>query len=178
MPFSFIPTFEKLKTENMKTDNWSEQINSKIDIKLEKSREKDVRFFRVDEFKRNVARVDEFSKSCPFCHKHKIDIAEAVETINEAVEVPGKTRRDFDRLISRLARHMQKEHGFYAPYYFSYLYAFIGILAGLIVGFVLLKAFPLEGELLLSASIIIGIVASYITGARQDNKIRLSKKLM
>jgi hypothetical protein len=159
-------------------ENWAEEINSKIDINLEKSREKDIRFFRIEEFKRNVTRVDEFSKSCPFCNKHRIDVAEAVETIQESVEVPGKSRRNFDRLISRLSRHMQKEHGFYAPYYFSYSYSFFGILTGLIVGYVLFKAFPADGELLFLVSAMVGIVASYLAGAHKDSKIRTSKKIM
>jgi hypothetical protein len=159
-------------------ENWAEEINLKIENDLKNSREKDLRFFRIDEFKRNVIRVDEFSTSCPFCNKHKIDIAETVETIREAVEVPGKSRREFDRLITRLVRHMQKEHSFYAPYYFSYLYAFFGILSGLTIGYVLFRVFPANGELLLLASIMVGIVASYITGAQKDNKIRKNKKLM
>jgi len=164
--------------ENVQMENWAEEINSKIDVNLEKSREKDIRFFRIDEFKRNVARVDEFSKLCPFCHKNKIDIAEAVETIQEAVEVPGKSRRDFDRLISRLARHMQKEHGFYAPFYFSYIYAFIGIVSALIVGYVLYKMFPVYGEVLFLASIMVGIVTAYFAGSFKDSKIRTAKKIM
>lgn len=159
-------------------ENWAEEINSKIDVNLEKSREKDIRFFRIDEFKRNVTRVDEFSKSCPFCHKHKIDIAEAAETIQEAVEVPGRSRRDFDRLITRLVRHMQKEHGFYAPYYFSYVYAFIGIVSALVGGYVLYKMFPVYGEVLFLASIMVGIVAAYFVGSFKDSKIRTAKKIM
>lgn len=161
-----------------KMENWAEEINSKIDTSLEKSREKDLRFFRVDEFKRNITRVDEFSKSCPLCNKHKIDIIETVETINEAVEVPGNSRREYDRLIGRLARHMQKEHGFYAPFYFSYLYAFIGIVAGLVTGYVLFKAVPIYGEALFLACVMVGIVTAYITGNLKDSKIRTSKKIM
>lgn len=159
-------------------ENWAEVIISKIDLNLEKSREKDLRFFRVDEFKRNVLRVDEFSKSCPFCNKHKIDISETVETIREAIEVPGKQRRGFDSLISRLARHMQKEHGFYAPYYFSYLYAFIGISMSSIIGYALYKIFPVYGEVLLLTSIMVGIIAAYISGSIKDSKIRSANKLM
>lgn len=177
MPFIFISTFEKL-IDICKMENWAEAINSKIDISLEKSREKDIRFFRIDEFKRNITRVDEYSKSCPFCLNQKIDIAEAVEYIAEAVEIPGKRRRDFDRLISRLARHMQKEHGFYAPFYFSYLYAFVGILAGLIIGYIFYKMFPVYGEVLLLASIMVGIIAAYLSGSIKDGKIRSAKKLM
>jgi hypothetical protein len=168
-----------MTNENLiKMVNWAEEINLKIDSSLEKSREKDLRFFRVDEFKRNIGRVDEFSKSCPFCFNQRIEISEAVETIYEAIQVPGSSRREYDRLIGRLAKHMRKEHGFFAPYYFSYLYSFIGILSGLILGFLLYKVFPENGEALFSACFVVGIVTSYIAGGRKDTKIRTAKKLM
>jgi hypothetical protein len=157
---------------------WAEQITSKIDVDLEKSREKDIRFFRVDEFKRNILRVDDYSASCPFCLKQKIDIAEISAKIKEAVEVPGNSRREYDRLISRLSMHMQKEHGFYAPYYFSYVYAFIGILVGSVIGFILYKLFSVHGEALFSACFVIGIITAYIGGTRKDNQIRTAKKIM
>ncbi|TNF42204.1 MAG: hypothetical protein EP310_06240 [Bacteroidetes bacterium] len=158
--------------------NWAEQIISEIDVKLEKSKEKDIRFFRVEEFKRNITRVDDFSNSCPFCQKNKIDIAEAAGTIHEAIEVPGNSRRNYDRLISRLARHMQSEHGFYAPYHFSYLYAFVGILVGSVIGFVLYKIFPAQGSALFSFSFVIGIITAYFAGSRKDNQVRTAKKIM
>lgn len=175
----FLLLKNRIKNENItKMENWAEEINSKIDTRLEKSRDKDVRFFRVDEFKRNIIRVSEFSGSCSHCQKIKIDISETVETINEAIEVPGSSRRDYDRLISRLARHMQKEHGFYAPFYFSYLYAFIGIVAGLVTGYVLFKAVPVYGEALFLACVMVGIVTAYIAGSLKDSKIRTTKKIM
>jgi hypothetical protein len=157
---------------------WAEQIISKIDVDLVKSREKDIRFFRVEEFKRNITRVDDFSTSCLFCQKNKIDIAGAVGSIHEAIEVPGKSRRNYDRLISRLTMHMQKEHGFYAPYHFSYLYAFIGILAGSVIGFILYRLFSEHGQVLFSASFVIGIITAYFAGARKDNLIRTANKMM
>jgi hypothetical protein len=157
---------------------WAEQIISKIDVDLEKSREKDIRFFRIDEFKRNITRVDDFSASCPFCLKQKIDVAEITAKIEEAIEVPGNSRREYDRLISRLGKHMQKEHGFYAPFYFSYLYAFGGILAGSVIGFILYKLFSEHGQVLFSASFVIGIIAAYFAGSRKDNLIRSAKKIM
>jgi hypothetical protein len=157
---------------------WSEEIKSKMDVNLEKSREKDIRFFRIDEFKRNITRVDDFSTSCPFCQKHKIDINEAVDTIYEAIEVPGRSRREYDRLIGRLAKHMRNEHGFYAPFYFSYLYAFIGILIGLTTGFILYKLLPGYGEALFLICVATGIIVAYIAGSRKDSKIRTAKKIM
>jgi len=159
-------------------ENWAEEINSKIDKNLEKSREKDLRFFRIDEFKRNVIRIGEHANTCWFCKKQQIDIVTTVDTIQEAVEVPGNSRREFDRLISRLSKHMRKEHGFYPPYYFSYLYSFFGIFSGLAVGFILYNMFPVYGEAALAACIMVGIITAYFTGTRKDNKIRRAKKIM
>ncbi|MCF6333857.1 MAG: hypothetical protein L3J11_11285 [Draconibacterium sp.] len=158
--------------------NWAEEINSKIDSKLAEVREKDIRFFRIEEFKRNVARADDFSPNCSFCKSQKINVFETVETIDEAVQVPGKTRREFDRLISRLSKHMQKEHGFYAPYYFSYQYSFYGIIVGFIIGFLLMKVIPQYSIEMLSLGFIAGLIPSYIWGFIKDNKIRSEKRLM
>ena len=91
-------------------ESWSTETIAKIDSKLEGVKEKDIRFFRIDEFKRNIKRVDEFSAKCSVCKQHKTEINAIVEHIEEAVKVPGKSRRTFASYISRLAKHMQKEH--------------------------------------------------------------------
>ncbi len=158
--------------------NWSEEINSKIDADLEKSKERDIRFFRVDEFKRNITRVDDFSHTCPFCLNLKIEIAEISAKIEEAVEVPSNSRREYDRLISRMSRHIQKEHGYFPPYHFSYLYSFVGILSGSVIGYFLYILFPENGQALFSVCFVIGIISAYFAGARKDSHIRTSKKIM
>lgn len=158
--------------------DWAKETSALIDKKLEGEKDKEIRFYRIDEFKRNIDRVDGFSKSCPFCFSQKTDISEISIKIDEAVKVPGKARRDYDRLISRLAKHMQKEHGFYAPYYFSYVYSFFGIAAGLLVGFIFSKLFPELWIEMLSFGFVAGIIPAYIIGTLKDKKIRSAKKLM
>jgi len=158
--------------------NWAKEITDIIDSKLEGTRDKEIRFYRIDEFKRNITRVDSFSKSCPICKQKKIHISEVVDKIDEAVNVPGKTRREYDRLISRLSKHIRKEHGFYTPYYFSYLYSFFGIIAGLILGYVLMKINPDYSVEILSIGFSIGLITSNIWGFVKDKKIRSEKKLM
>lgn len=159
-------------------ENWSETILKSIDSKLEGKRDKDLLFMRIAEFKRNVERVGEFSNSCPHCLKMQIDIREAAEKIDEVVDVPGKSRRHYDRLISRLAKHMQKEHGFFAPYYFSYVYALFGLIGGGALGFLLYLAKPEHKIEMFSIGISIGLVVSYVLGSLKDRKIRDQKKLM
>lgn len=159
-------------------EKWATKINSKIDSNLETVREKDIRFFRVDEFKRNIIRVDEFSANCAFCQERKIDISEVTETIFESIDVPGSSRRNYDRLISRLSVHMRKEHGFFPPFYFSYLYAFLGFIGGFILGYLLYLIFPELKETMFAIGFMICIVAAYILGSGKDRKIRSAKKLM
>lgn len=158
--------------------NWAAKTNKIIDGKLEGTKDRDLRFYRIDELKRNIERVDSFSKSCPFCQKQKIDIYAQAEKIDEAVQVPGQTRREYDRLISRLSIHMQKEHGFYTPFHFVYLYSFLGMVAGLVLGYFLLKLFPSYDWTMLAIGFSVGLVAGYIWGNTKDNKIRADKKLM
>ena len=100
-------------------NSWSEELHSTIDTKLEGVNDKDRRFFRIDEFKRNVSRVGSFSSTCPICKKEQQNVRAAVETIDEAINNVGKKRREYDKLITRLSKHMQKEHNFYAPYYLA-----------------------------------------------------------
>lgn len=159
-------------------EEWSKQIISQLDENLEGVKRRDIRFYRVDELKRNIERVGSFSKSCPYCEKEKLNISEITKKINEAIQVPGKSRREYDRLISRLASHMQKAHGFFSPYYFTYLFSFFGMVAGLLAGYLLLRLFPEYNLAMLSAGFVAGLITGYTWGSKRDNKIRSLKKLM
>ncbi len=158
--------------------SWSAEQHKQIDTKLKEVNDKDIRFFRIDEFKRNIDRVDKFSVNCPTCKKEQLNISDLVIAIDEAVNVPGKKRREYDRLISRLSKHIQKEHGFYAPFHFTYKYSFFGIVAGAILGYLLMQ---LNAELkleLFCMGFAIGILPIYFWGHQKDKKIRNKKMLM
>jgi hypothetical protein len=159
-------------------ENWATQITKTIDTKTEGIRDKEIIFFRIAEFKRNITRIDSFSKSCSACQQQKTHISDAVNKIDDALNYPGRTRRKYDRLISKLSKHMQKEHGFYAPYYFSYTYSAIGIAMGLIIGFILFKIYPELWVEMFSIGFTVGLIPSYILGFAKDKKIRSEKKLM
>jgi hypothetical protein len=159
-------------------ENWATKTNNTIDIKLTGTKDKDLRFYRIDELKRNIERIDTFSKNCAYCNKQKIYINEMVEQIDEAINVPGRTRREYDRLIGRLSTHMQKEHGFYTPFHFVYLFSFFGMVTGLLLGYLLLKLFPALDWVMLSIGFSVGLITGYIWGNTKDNKIRAEKKLM
>jgi hypothetical protein len=158
--------------------DWSKQVNLRLDEKLTGLKQRDLRFFRIEEFKRNIERVDRFSKNCPACEKEKLNISGIVAKIDEAIQVRGKSRREYDRIISRLSTHMQKVHGFFPPFYFTYLLSFFGMVAGLLLGYLLMIIFPAWDWMMLTLGFVAGLFAGYIWGNRKDGRIRTYKKLM
>lgn len=159
-------------------EDWTSQMVSAIDEKLKDARQTDLRFFRVEEFKRNVERTGTFSGKCPVCTRQQINIKQVVDNIDQAIGSPGKTRRDYDRLINRLASHMQKEHGYYTPYHFTYRYSFYGMLTGIVTGFLLMMLFSEYNWAYLSGGFSLGLLLGYIYGGQKDRKIREKKMIM
>jgi hypothetical protein len=154
------------------------QTISAIDEKLKGARPADLRFFRVEEFKRNVERAGNFSGKCPVCTKEQVNIREVTGKIDQAIAHPGKDRRDYDRLIGRLATHMQKEHGYYSPNYFTYRYSFYGMIAGAVVGYLLMMLLSKYNWAYFSGGFSVGLLIGYVYGGRKDRKIRQKKMLM
>ena len=159
-------------------ESWSSEIINIIDSKLEGIKDKEIRFYRIDEFKRNIQRTDEFSSGCPYCQKEKMNISDVVKKLDEAINVPGRSRREYDRLIGRLSSHMHKQHGFVAPYYYTYLFSFFGMVAGLLLGYILQKLFPVYNWEMLLIGFTLGIIPGYFIGNFKDKKIRSEKKLL
>ena len=159
-------------------ENWATNTIAEIEVKLDGIRDKEIRFFRVEELKRNIKRVGEFSKNCPHCEKEKLNISEIITKIDTAIKVPGKNRREYDKLISRISSHMHREHGFTVPYYYTYLFSFFGIVAGLVVGYILQKLSSTQNLEMLLIGFILGILPGYFIGHFKDKKIRSEKKLM
>ena len=150
----------------------------RIEENLEGLNEKDLRFFRIEEFKRNIKRTDGFRSKCPICDANKTDIGLISDKIKEAVSVPGKSRRDYDRLINRLSNHIRKEHRFFPPYYNTYLFSFIGAFAGIILGYLGYKLYPTPDYIAGIAIFAVVLLLGNFWGNKKDRKIRNENRLM
>lgn len=159
-------------------ESWADYVLKDMEQRLLGSREKDLRFFRIDELRRNIRRVDEFAQKCDICRTFKLETEAALVHVNEAVNVPGQHRRELDRVVTRLSRHMMRVHHFYPPWHFNYLYSFYGIVAGSLAGFLLVMAIPSRPLELLAAGFITGIISGQFLGGRKDRKVRGDKRLM
>lgn len=159
-------------------DKWEKKVLDEMDLSLKGTREKDLRFFRIDELQRNISRIGNFSVSCTGCQKLKSDVENTLVHINEAVNVPGPYRRDLDRLTVRIGRHMMKNHHIYPPWHFNYLYSFYGILAGSLAGLLFVFLFPGEKWEFIAAGFVVGLVAGQLAGGKRDREIRNDNRLM
>ncbi len=160
-------------------NKWDENVLTQMEKSLSGAREKDLRFFRIDELRRNIGRVGHFSDNCHQCRSFKGQIESVLVHVEEAVNVPGYHRRELDRLIARLSRHMMLAHNYYPPYHFNYLYTTYGLLAGLALSMaVIFLVNSRYGELSAALLFIISLLAGQIIGAKKDRKIRSEKRLM
>lgn len=159
-------------------DKWTESVIGNINQALEGTREKDLRFFRIDELLRNIERVGKLSESCAECKRLKTEIETTIPNIREAMEVPGKKRRELDRLIARLARHIMKAHQFYPPWHHNYLYSFYGLVIGSAVGALTMALLPGQKWEILAAGFAIGLITGQLIGGKKDREIRNNQKLM
>ncbi|WP_423129293.1 hypothetical protein [Gaoshiqia sp. Z1-71] len=159
--------------------SWYSQFEQELLSGLEQIKSRDLRFFRVEEFLRNARRVDEFSDSCRDCHTLQYDIEKQKNTVAGAIRVPGKERRAYDRLQSRLNSHMRNVHGFYPPFYFTYLHSFLWTLALGVISLLVSLLFPgADIFAFLAPAFAVGVVTGQLVGGKKDRKIRSTNKLL
>lgn len=160
-------------------ENWSQKITATIRQELEGVKDGDLRFFRIAEYLRMVKRVDEFSADCSQCKAYQKSVEQQVETIGNAIRHTGKDRRNYDKHIDELARHMKKEHGFFPPFYYTYSLSFFYTLGGGAVGFLLSLLFPaIDRWFFLIPGIVLGLIAGQLVGGRKDARIRAQNKIL
>lgn len=159
--------------------NWAEEIDLRLTEKLSGINEKDFRFYRIAEFQRMIKRTGELSANCNECQAMKNDIEAVVESIDKAIHIPGKLRRNYDRLIDRIAKHQRKHHGYFPPYFYTYNFSFIGMLSGTatgwFLGYLILPEFMLYFIL---SGFVTGLLVTRIWGARKDKKVQNEGKLL
>lgn len=159
-------------------NDWGKATIQKLDEQVANLPEKDLRFYRIDEYKRNIQRVADFASGCRDCAQHKKQIESTLSQLHEAIHTPGKARQQYDRHISSLSRHMQKVHGFYPPYYFTYLFSFYGTAAGIGLGYLFTLINETHRFELFTLGFLLLFMPLYLIGSRKDSKIRRNQRLM
>ncbi len=163
----------------MNKSNWYPEFEKSLVQELKGTKERDLKFFRIEEFLRMAERVDAFSPSCRECATFKLDSEKQKDSIARAVHTPGRERREFDRLQSKMGVHMRKKHGFYPPYYFTYLHSATWT-AGLMLAAYLLSQVirTVEVWVFLTPAFAIGVITGQIVGGRKDRRVREENRIL
>ncbi len=154
------------------------KIVNEIELRLRGCREKDLRFFRIDEYIRNIRRLDEFEETCEGCRALQKETEASLVYIRKAVDSPGKNRAALDRLMAKLARHMTRHHHFFPPYYHKYLHSALGLAIGSLAGVLVVLSIPGNPWEFVMAGALVGIIAGQVTGGSKDRVIRAENRLM
>ena len=157
--------------------SWYAGYEKEVVQQLKGTRERDLRFFRIEEYLRMAERADEFSDSCRECHSLCFPMERQKDSLAKAVQEPGRERRELDRLQSKMSDHMKQQHGFYPPYYFTYLHSFTWTVLLMCFAFIASLFFPdADRWYFLAPAFAAGVLSGQITGSRKDRKIRADKK--
>lgn len=159
-------------------ENWADKVLVDMQERLTGTKVQDLRFFRIDELRRNIKRIDEYSASCSECSRFKSDIDASLHYMHEAVYNPGKSRRKLDHLVGQVAKHMKKEHQVYPPWYFNYNYSLYGIIVGGLLGVILFLVFPTKSWETIGGGFFAGLLIGQIIGGKKDRKVREENRLM
>ncbi len=89
-------------------ENRSVKIVTEIEQQLKGCREKDLRFFRIDEYIRNLRRLSEFEETCEVCRGLLEESEASLGYIRKAIDSPGRNRAALDRLLVKISRHMTR----------------------------------------------------------------------
>jgi len=157
--------------------DWYHKYEENVFNLLKDEKNRDLRFFRIEEMLRMAKRADKFAFSCTKCQSFKNRLNEEHKSLKKAVQYPGKERKELDLLQTEMSAHMKKIHGFYPPYYFSYLYSTIGIIIFMAIAFLFYLFLPtLSLWNILAVAFATGVIIGQITGHKRDNKIKREEK--
>lgn len=158
---------------------WSQNIAVRLKQELTGVNEKDLRFFRVEEYLRIIRRVDEFSGECKDCNQLKPEIEQQIPAAAKAIKQVGRERAAYDRHLDKLARHMKNGHGFYPPYYYTYSLGFLYTVIATGLAFLVSFLFPaIDPWMFVVPGFIAGLLAGQLKGAQKDAKVRANNKLL
>ncbi len=152
--------------------DWYNKFEKKALDDIKDCKGADLRFLRVEEYLRNAERIDDLSSSCKICASIKQKIEDHAEGLKNAINTPGKERKELDYIQDEIINHMRKVHGYYPPQYHRYMQSVYWLCGFMGVAFICTKVFPnIQDVIFYSPAFVIGVVIGQIIGGRKDNKV-------
>ncbi len=163
----------------MEESLWYKKIEKKIIEENEKLYKNDFKFYQVESFLKIAKKVDQFAPICENCNESKTISEELTENLFDYLKGDVNSRRNYEKKLDTMNKHLRKEHSIYPKQYFISLYSLIGVVGGLLSG-ALIAYMTIPG--FMKQSLLFGFVAGLfvgrIWGKIKDKKIQKEGKVL
>ena len=140
---------------------WYKKIDKTIIEETEKLYKNDFKFYQVDSFLKIAKKTDQYAADCKACSGFKEEAEDLAENLFEYLKGDVKSRRNYEKKLDVMNRHLRKEHKIYPKQFFISLYSFLGVVGGLAFG-AAVAYLTIPG--FLQQSLLFGFVAGLIIG--------------
>lgn len=160
-------------------NSWLDNINTNIDKQIyDHISVKDYRFYQIEKLKRIAALLDK-NTNCLNCKHGKIELEKIVNELDRLINKSGVNRREYEKRVETLIKHLKDDHQIYQAHHFTYtysgIYTLLGVVFGLILSFGIFHAFNPRIFFMCAG---VGMIAGNILGSRKDkHQARNGKQL-
>lgn len=150
-------------------ENWIDEISKRIDDQMDLYISiKDYRFYQIEKLKR-IAKLLHKQKNCLDCKYLRKELESIVDDLDRLINKSGVNRREYEKRVEKLIKHLKVEHQVYQAYHFTYTYSaiftLIGIGFGILLSFGMYESFH-PGSFFLAAGL--GMISGNVLGSRKD----------
>jgi len=149
------------------SDTWYLNIVKTVEEQKKNISERDQGFFHISRFLKAAKISEQLSDKCEQCRENMSIISIISKTLSDDINMPGKTRRGFERNLESILKHLTRGHRYYPKRYFISLYTFFGILIGCLSGFLIMTILAKD---LIMIGLLIGFAGGVIGGRIIGNK--------
>lgn len=150
-------------------ENWIEKISQNIDEQIDLYISvKDYRFYQIEKLKR-IAKLLQAQKNCLDCKYLKKELETIVNDLDRLINKSGVNRREYEKRVEDLIKHLKDEHKVYQAHHFTYTYSaiftLIGACFGILLSFGIFYSFH-PTTFFMAAGV--GMISGNILGSRKD----------
>ncbi|QZE13551.1 hypothetical protein K4L44_13340 [Halosquirtibacter laminarini] len=133
--------------------------------------DKDLRFFPIDRFKTQLEILLQHRDQCPECNMLLKKTKEVVPLIPIAITDVGKERKQVDRLLRDIERHLRKVHHLLPEYYYAARYGSIFAAITVVISLIALWCFPSDNSVLVIITLtFISLILGFLWGNIKDKR--------
>lgn len=162
-------------------NSWLDSINTNIDNQIDDHISvKDYRFYQIEKLKRIAALLDKDKNiNCLNCKHGKIELEKIVNELDRLINKSGVNRREYEKRVEKLIKHLKDDHQIYQAHHFTYtysgVYTLVGVVFGLLLSYGIFHAFNPRIFFMCAG---VGMIAGNILGAKKDKyQARIGKQL-